>query len=124
MLYPSLETVSEVSAASHAPPMMTRLSWLTLQMLDPTLPSVKLRGSVTQPPCLHCKQLLPVDEYAPPHRVWPDWTWLTLSSGSAGSLHVVFCHGMNISADCREPSPPVIMMASEIENVFYITYFP
>ena len=81
VLSPSLETVSEVSsAASLHPPMMTRLSWLTLQTLDPSLPAVRVRGSVTQPPCctLHWRQLLSVDEYPPPHRVLPDWTCLYL----------------------------------------------
>ena len=62
VLSPSLETVSEVSsAAPYRPPMMTKLlSWLTLQTLESSLPAVRLRGSVTQPPCwtLHCTQLL------------------------------------------------------------------
>ena len=63
VLSPSLETVSEVSSAP-LPPMMTRLSWLTLQTLDPNLSSVRVRGSVTQPPCwtLHWRQLLIVDK--------------------------------------------------------------
>ena len=52
VLSPSLETVSEVfRACAPSPPMMTRLSWLTLQTLEATLPSVRVRGSVTQPPC-------------------------------------------------------------------------
>ena len=65
VLSPSLDTVSEVSfAASPNPPMMTRLSWLTLQTLEYPLTSVRERGSVTQPPCctLHWRQLLSVDE--------------------------------------------------------------
>ena len=78
VLTSSLETVSEVlHAAAPLPPMMTRLlSWLTLQTLESSLYSVRVRGSVTQPPCctLHCMQLLAVDGY-PPHRVFPDWTW-------------------------------------------------
>ena len=118
VLFPSLETVSEVSSAYH-PPMMTRLSWLTLQTLEPNLSSVRVRGSVTQPPCctLHCTQLLSVDEsHPPPHRVLPAWTCLYLSSGSAGSSHVEFCHGRNNSADFAPPSPPVIRMASEMER--------
>ena len=110
VLFPSLETVSEVSSAYH-PPMMTRLSWLTLQTLEPNLSSVRVRGSVTQPPCctLHWRQLL--CEYNPPHRVFPACTWLTVLSGSAGSSHVEFCHGRNISADWSVTSPPVIRMA-------------
>ena len=119
VLSPSLETVSEVSFAALSPPMMTRLSWLTLQTLEPHLSSVRVRGSVTQPPCwtLHWRQLLSVDEsYPPPHRVFPDWTCSYLSSGSAGSSHVEFCHGRNISADCFAPYPPVIRMASEMER--------
>ena len=52
VLSPSLETVSEVfRACAPSPPMMTRLSWLTLQTLDLYLLSaVRVRGSVTQPP--------------------------------------------------------------------------
>ena len=122
-LSPSLETVSEVSAAASLhPPMMTRLSWLTLQAqaLESSLTSVRVRGSVTQSPCctLHWTQLLrvDVDEYTPPHRVLPAWTCLYLSSGSAGSSHVEFCHGRNISADCFAPYPPVIRIASEMER--------
>ena len=60
----SLETISEVSlAASSCPPMMTRLlSWLTLQTLDPSLFSVRLRGSLTQSPfwTFHWMQLFGV----------------------------------------------------------------
>ena len=118
VLSPSLETVSEVfsepspSKGVH-PPMITRLSWLTLQTLEYSLSSVRVRGSVTQPPCctLHWMQLLFVDETYPPHRMFPDCTWLTLLSGSAGSSHVEFCHGRNNSADWPVPSPPVIRMA-------------
>ena len=103
VLSPSLETVSEVSSAapSSYPPMMTRLlSWLTLQTLDQVLFSVRVRASVTQPPCctLHCTQLLFVDAHNPPHSVLPDWTCQNLISGSGGSSHVVFCQGRNISA--------------------------
>ena len=127
VLSPSLETVSEVSsAASWYPPMMTRLSWLTLQTLDPSLSSVRVRGSVTQPPCctLHWRQLLSVDEsHPPPHRVLPAWTCLYLSSGSAGSSHVEFCHGRNISADCSAPYPPVIRMASEMKGFFFFRIY-
>ena len=121
VLAPSMETVSDVSSGAPRPPMMTRLSWLTLQTLEPHLSSVRVRGSVTQPPCwtLHWRQLLSVDEFPPPHRVLPDCTWSSLLSGSAGSSHVEFCHGMNISTDCPAPNPvpnpPVIKMASEIE---------
>ena len=123
VLSPPLETVSELSSAATSPPrppyppMMTRLSWLTLQTLDPHLLSVRVRGSLTQPPCstLHWMQLLRVDETYPPHRVFPDWTCSALSSGSAGSSHVEFCHGRNISADCPAPYPPVIRMASGME---------
>ena len=62
VLSPSLETVSEVPPVP-TPPMMTRLSWLTLQILDPYLFSVRVRGSVAQPPCctLHWRQLLCVE---------------------------------------------------------------
>ena len=114
VLSPSLETVSEVSFAAPFPPMMTRLSWLTLQTLEAPLISVRVRGSVTQSPCctLHWRQLLRVGGYPPPHRVCPDWTWLYLLSGSAGSSHVEFCNGRNTSADCSGPPPPVIRMAS------------
>ena len=126
VLSPSLETVSEVSSA-YPPPMMTRLSWLTLQTLEChlPLPSVRVRGSVTQPPCctLHWRQLLGVDEYIPPHRVFPDWTWPALSSGSAGSSHVEFCHGRNNSADCFALYPPVIRMASELDLAVVVVFF-
>ena len=111
----SLETVSEVLAATPSrPPMMTRLlSWL--QTLEYFLCSVRLRGSVTQPPCctLHCMQLL---SDCPPHSVLPSCTWIYLLSGSGGSSHVEFCHGLNNSADCSAPYPPVIRMASEMER--------
>ena len=123
VLSPSLEIISEVYATSSYPPMMTRLlSWLTLQTLDCHLSSVRVRGSVTQPPCctLHCMQLLLVDKTdPPPHRVFPDWTWPHLPSGSEGSSHVEFCHGINISADFPAPSPPVIRMASEMERIVH-----
>ena len=115
----SLETVSEVLAATPSrPPMMTRLlSWL--QTLEYFLCSVRLRGSVTQSPSctLHCIQLLLVDKTdPPPHRVVPDWTWPHLPSGSEGRSHVEFCHGINISVDLPAPSPPVIRMASEMKR--------
>ena len=122
VLYPSLETVSEVFSTS-LPPMMTRLlSWLTLQTLEATLFTVRLRGRVTQPPCwtLHCMQLLCVDEAYPPHTMFPACTWLALTSGSGGSSHVEFCHGRNNSADCGaigDPLPPVIRMASEMQRL-------
>ena len=120
VLSPSLETVSEVfCAVINHPPMMTRLlSWLTLQTLDPSLSAVRVRGSVTQPPCctLHFTQLLSVDKSYPPHSMFPAWTWKTLSSGLTGSSHVEFCHGRNNSADWYAPCPPVIRMASEMER--------
>ena len=121
VLASSLEIVSEVSkAASNRPPMMTRLlSSFSLQMLEAYLFSVRLRGSLTQPPSctLHCKQLLLVDvSFPPPQSTFPDCTWSSLSSGSAGSSHVEFCHGINNSADCSAPTPPVIRMASEMKR--------
>ena len=115
VLYLSLETVSEVSAR-QSPPMMTRLlSWLTLQALEYSLFSVRVRGSVTQPPCctLHFMQLHLAAHVHPPHSILPAWTWADLLSGSGGSSHVEFCHGRNISA----PRPPVIRTASEMERL-------
>ena len=107
VLFPSLEIVSEVSSAPCHPPMMTRLlSWLSVQMLEYPLSPVRLRDSVTQSPCctFHCTQLLQVNwypnpiEYPPPHRIFPDWTWPSLLSGSGGSSQVEFNHGRNNSA--------------------------
>ena len=113
----SLDTVSAVSLVSpYPPPMMTMLLLLNLQTLDIHLQSVRVRGSVTQPPCstFHCMQLLGVSH--PPHSVLPAWTWPYLSSGSEGSSQVEFCHGRNISSDCSAPFPPVIRIASEMER--------
>ena len=101
VLTPSPETVSEVSSAvSLRLPMMTRLwSWLTLHTDEPHLFSVRRTGRVTQAPCsaLHLVQpfLLLHD---PPHIMFPDWTWLNLSSGSGGSSQVLLLQGMNSSA--------------------------
>ena len=120
---PSLETVSELSPASLAPPMMT--SWSPWdQALEPYLPSESLRGSIVHPPvCLfHLRQLLRVDESNPPQSSWPDWTCPTLLSGSEGSLHEVLVQGRNTSADCSAPNPPVMRMAAEMEIFIFSEY--
>ena len=57
-----------------------------------------------------------VDDLYPPHSMFPDWTWAVLPSGSGGSSHVEFCQGLNNSADCSAPPPPVIRMASEMKR--------
>ena len=117
VLTPSLETISDDwSAVSSRPPMMTSPS-STSQLLDTGLSSERETGSVTQPGgfTLHSRQFLSDDEPAspPPQSRLPDWTWPILSTGSDGSSQEVFLQGMNTSADCRAPHPPVIRTAAE-----------